>query len=45
MVATEVDNIWQTTVSFDRKGKWDILASVVIEGKEANYGESIFVND
>lgn len=45
MVATKEDNVWQTTVNFDSKGKWDILASVFVDGKEANYGESIFVND
>ncbi len=45
MKATEKNNTWHTSVTFDSKGKWDMLVSVIIDGKEANYGESIFVND
>ncbi len=45
MKVTEKDNTWHASVTFDSKGKWDILVSVIIDGKEANYGESIFVND
>jgi len=45
MKATEKINTWHTSVTFDSKGKWDMLVSVIIDGKEANYGESIFVND
>lgn len=36
---------YQSTLVFDSKGKWDLLASVVIDGTEVNYAKSIFVND
>ncbi len=44
MSAADKDNTYQASVTFDRKGKWDILASVVIDGTEVNYGESIYVD-
>ncbi len=45
MTVAEKENSWHSNVTFNSKGKWDILVSAVINGKEANYGESIFVND
>jgi len=36
---------YTATMIFADKGKWDILASAVIDGIEVNYGKSIFVND
>ena len=37
--------IYQVKVGFKRKGKWDLLASVMIDGIEVNYAKSIFVKD
>lgn len=36
---------WQATMSFDSKGKWDLLASAVIDGTEVNFAKRIFVKD
>ena len=36
---------YATTISFADKGKWDLLASAVIDGIEVNYGTNIFVKD
>jgi len=36
---------YQVQLSFSHKGKWDLLASVVIEGVEVNYAKSLFVKD
>ncbi len=44
MSVADKANTYQASVTFDSKGKWDILASVVIEGTEVNYGKSIYVN-
>jgi hypothetical protein len=32
-------------VTFTAKGTWDLLASVIIDGKEVNYAKRIFVED
>ena len=36
---------YQASVTFDSKGKWDLLASAVIDGTEVNYAKTIFVKD
>lgn len=36
---------YQANMTFDSKGKWDLLASVTIDGTEVNYAKSIFVKD
>lgn len=36
---------YQATLSFDSKGKWDLLASAVIDGTEVNFAKNIFVKD
>ncbi|MCW8930247.1 MAG: FixH family protein [Gammaproteobacteria bacterium] len=36
---------YQANVTFEIKGKWDLLASLVIEGVEVNYAKTIFVKD
>lgn len=35
----------QAKITFPSKGKWDLLASAVIDGVEVNYAQSIFVKD
>jgi len=37
--------VYQASVSFEVKGRWDILASIKIEGVEVNYANKIFVKD
>ncbi len=36
---------YQATITFEAKGKWDLLASMKINGVEVNYAQSIFVKD
>jgi nitrogen fixation protein FixH len=36
---------YQADITFNRKGKWDLLASVIIAGIEVNYAQKIFVKD
>lgn len=36
---------YQAKITFPDKGKWDLLASAVIDGIEVNYAQSIFVKD
>ena len=36
---------YQATVTFDSKGYWDLLASVIINGTEVNFANEIFVQD
>ena len=36
---------YQANMTFDVKGKWDLLASIKIEGVEVNYAKNIFVKD
>ncbi len=36
---------YQATLTFDAKGKWELLASFVIEGVEVNYPKNIFVKN
>jgi len=47
MSMTLADNkkSYQVTMTFEDKGKWDLLASAVIDGTEVNYAKSIFVKD
>lgn len=45
MTLAENKNSYQSTMTFDTKGKWDLLASAVIDGIEVNYAQSIFVKD
>jgi len=35
---------YQTTMTFSAKGKWDLVASAVIDGVEVNYAQALFVN-
>lgn len=37
--------VYQATLTFDAKGKWDLLASIKTEDVEANYAKNIFVKD
>jgi len=37
--------IYQANITFETKGKWDLLASVIIDGIEVNYAKSISVKD
>ncbi len=39
------DGVYQALIRFDTKGKWDLLASVMIDGTEVNYAQNIFVKD
>ncbi len=40
-----VDNkTYQGKLTFASKGKWDLLASVIIAGSEVNFAQKIFVN-
>ncbi len=36
---------YQAQITFSIKGKWDFLASAIIDGVEVNYAKSIFVKD
>ena len=36
---------YQANVSFAMKGKWELIASVVINGTEVNFPKAIFVKD
>lgn len=36
---------FQAQITFPIKGKWDLLASVIIDGIEVNYAKKIFVKD
>jgi nitrogen fixation protein FixH len=45
MSLSEDNTTYQASISFNQKGKWDLLASVVINGTEVNYARSIFVKD
>lgn len=45
MTLTEDKTSYQTTMTFASKGKWDLLASAVIDGTEVNYAKRIFVKD
>ncbi|MCU7938491.1 MAG: FixH family protein [gamma proteobacterium symbiont of Bathyaustriella thionipta] len=45
MTLAENKKNYQATMTFDSKGKWDLLASTVIDGTEVNYAKSIFVKD
>ncbi len=43
---TLVDNkYYQSTMNFNSKGKWDLLASVIIDGVEVNYAKKLFVKE
>ncbi len=37
--------VYQATVIFEAKGKWDLLASINIDGVEVNYANNVFVKD
>ena len=39
------EKAYQVNMTFDSKGKWDLLASVIIDGTEVNFAKSIFVKD
>jgi len=41
----ENPNLYQAALSFPVKGKWDLIASAVINGIEVNYAHRIFVKD
>lgn len=45
MTLTDDKTSYQTTMTFASKGKWDLLASAVIDGIEVNYAKKIFVKD
>jgi nitrogen fixation protein FixH len=45
MKQSEEKEIYLVSMRFDTKGKWDLLASVIIDGTEVNYAKSIFVQD
>jgi len=45
MSLSEDKKYYQANMIFDSKGKWDLLASVVIDGTEVNYPKAIFVKD
>ncbi len=36
---------YQAKMTFSNKGKWDLLASAIIDGIEVNYAKSIFVKN
>jgi len=36
---------YQANMTFTNKGKWDLLASIIIDGAEVNYPKRIFVKD
>ncbi|MCK5696876.1 MAG: FixH family protein [Gammaproteobacteria bacterium] len=45
MILTPEKKGYQARMRFESKGKWDLLASAVIDGIEVNYAKSIFVKD
>lgn len=45
MTVTSDKKRYQANMQFDSKGKWDLLASAVIDGTEVNYAKIIFVKD
>ncbi|MCU7800760.1 MAG: FixH family protein [gamma proteobacterium symbiont of Lucinoma myriamae] len=45
MTLAEDKTNYQATMTFVSKGKWDLLASAVIDGIEVNYAKRIFVKD
>lgn len=45
MNLSEDKQLHQATLTFDTKGKWELIASAVIDGVEVNYPKAIFVND
>jgi hypothetical protein len=45
MTLSQDKHIYQANMTFKSKGKWDLLASVLIDGHEMNYAYSIFVKE
>lgn len=45
MSLSEDKKFYRATLTFASKGKWDLLASVVIDGTEVNYAKRIFVKE
>lgn len=45
MTITENKAGYQADMTFKSKGKWDLLASAVIDGIEVNYAKRLFVKD
>jgi len=45
MALSENKSKYQASMTFKSKGKWDLLASAVIDGIEVNYAKRIFVKD
>lgn len=43
MSTSDNNKTHQANITFNSKGKWDLLASVVIGGTEVNYAKKIFV--
>ncbi|MCK5648508.1 MAG: FixH family protein [Gammaproteobacteria bacterium] len=45
MSLSDDQRTYQANMTFDSKGKWDLLASVTIDGTEVNYAKNVFVKD
>jgi nitrogen fixation protein FixH len=45
MKPSEDNKSYQTKMTFNNKGRWDLLASIIIEGTEVNYAQRIFVKE
>ena len=45
MILSDDKKTYQADMTFDSKGKWDLLASVTIDGTEVNYAKTVFVKD
>jgi len=45
MSPTDVVGTYKANVTFDLKGEWDLLVSILIDGTEVNYGRRLFVYD
>ena len=45
MTLSDDKKTYQANMTFASKGKWDLLASVIIDGTEVNYAKTVFVKD
>lgn len=45
MTLSDDKKTYQADMTFGSKGKWDLLASVIIDGTEVNYAKTVFVKD
>ena len=45
MEKTDEENTYKSDITFKLKGRWDLLANLVIDGIEVNYAQRVFVNE